>query len=298
MLIPPSVATRLHTGSAAGRWHVSLEAWQAALAASAGRAFEGRDATPADVERYLRGLHLDDLALAVACAAGHDEAWQHFVLTYRPVLYRAAAAIAPGGDARDLADGLHADLFGLGGTDGVRRSLFRYFHGRSSLATWLRSVLAQRHIDRVRARRQSEPLPETVDGEDALPDARPAPDPDRFRFLTLMRLVLTAALGRLESRDRLRLACYYAQQMTLAQIGRLLGEHEATVSRHLTRTRGLIRTWVEESLRHEHHLGNAEITECFRSVAADAGPIDLGELLGAADGKNRPADRSKSGGSE
>lgn len=206
---------------------------------------------------------------------------------------RAADAIAPGGGARDLADGLHADLFGLGNADGVRRSLFRYFHGRSSLATWLRSVLAQRHVDRLRSERRTEPLPQTLDGEDALPDRRPAPDPDRLRFLSLMHLVLTAALGRLESRDRLRLACYHAQQMTLAQVGRLLGEHEATVSRHLTRTRALIRSWVEEQLRVEHHLDDARITECFRSVAADTGDMDLRDLLGAEAGKIPLADRSK-----
>ena len=294
MVIPEALRTRLHTEAGAGRWHVSPDAWHTALAASVTRAFDGRHPSPADVERYLRGLHLDDRALAVGCAAGDEEAWQHFVLTFRPVLYRAAAAIAPGGDARDLADGLYAELFGLGGTDGARRSLFRYFHGRSSLSTWLRSVLAQRHVDRLRVQRRIEPLPETVDGEDALPDTRPLPDPDRLRFLALMRLVLTAALGRLESRDRLRLACYHAQQMTLSQIGRLLGEHEATVSRHLTRTRGLIRTWVEECLRDEHHLDDARITECFRSVAADSGPLDLRELLGG-DGKNRPADRSHEG---
>ncbi|MEQ1731540.1 MAG: sigma-70 family RNA polymerase sigma factor [Vicinamibacterales bacterium] len=296
MLIPHALTTRLHTESGAARWQVSQDTWRAALSASASKAFEGRDASSADLERYLRGLHLEDLALAVGCAAGDDEAWQHFVLTFRPVLYRAAGAIGTGGDARDLADGLHAELFGLGGADGVRRSLFRYFHGRSSLSTWLRSVLAQRHIDGVRVRRRTEPLPETADGDDALADTRPAPDPDRHRFLTLMRVALAAALGRLESRDRLRLACYYSQQMTLAQIGRLLGEHEATVSRHLSRTRGLIRSWVEGQLRSEHQLDDARITECFRSVAADTGPMDLQELLGTGDGKNLPVDRSSGGG--
>ena len=39
------------------------------------------------------------------------------------------------------------------------------------------------------------------------------------------------ALGRLPARDRLRLACYYAQGLTLAQIGRTLREHEATTSK-------------------------------------------------------------------
>ncbi len=296
-MIPPSLAARLHSQAGAGRWHVSQGDWEVALSTSATRVFAAKEASPAEIGRYLEGLHLENLALAVACAAGDDNAWQHFVLSFRPVLYRAAGAVAPGGNARDLADGLHAELFGLGGADGVRRSLFRYFHGRSSLATWLRSVLAQRHVDGLRVQRRTEPLPETVDGEDALPDNRPAPNPDRLRFLGLMRVVLTAALARLESRDRLRMACYYAQQLTLAQIGRLLGEHEGTVSRHLTRTRGLIRTWAEDRLRLDHHLDEAQITECFRCVVADTGPMDLRELLGTGDGKNPLADRSKERGS-
>ena len=52
-----------------------------------------------------------------------------------------------------------------------------------------------------------------------------------------MREVLGSVIAALEPRDRLRLGCYYAQEMTLAQIGRLIGEHEASVSRHLARIR-------------------------------------------------------------
>ena len=80
---------------------------------------------------------------------------------HRPGLYRAADAIAPGGNGRELADSLYADLFGLQSQGGERRSLFRYFHGRSSLATWLRAVLAQRHVDGIRTGRRFEPLAET-----------------------------------------------------------------------------------------------------------------------------------------
>ena len=79
------------------------------------------------------------------------------------------------------------------------------------------------------------------------------------------------------------MACYYAQQMTLAQVGRLLGEHEATVSRQLSKTRAAIRAGVEQCLRTEHGLGEAEIAECFASLAADAGPLDLTELLPTAE---------------
>ncbi len=55
---------------------------------------------------------------------------------------------------------LYADLFGLRDRDRERQSLFRYYHGRSSLTTWLRAVLAQRHVDRLRASRRTEPLPD------------------------------------------------------------------------------------------------------------------------------------------
>ena len=94
----------------------------------------------------LDKLHLEDLALACGCAVGDEGAWEHFIREQRPTLYRAADALDPGGGARELADSIYGELF--------ERSLFRYFHGRSSLATWLRAVLAQRHVDRLRAGRR------------------------------------------------------------------------------------------------------------------------------------------------
>ena len=108
----------------------------------------------------LESLRLEDLALACACAEGNAAAWDHFVLEYRPVLYRSADAMDSSGGARELADSLYADLFGLPAEGDERRSLFRYFHGRSSLATWLRAVLAQRQVDRARAAAKTAPLPD------------------------------------------------------------------------------------------------------------------------------------------
>jgi hypothetical protein len=74
--------------------------------------------------------------------------------------------------------------------------------------------------------------------------------------------------------------CYYAQQMTLAEIGRLMHEHEATVSRNLARVRQTIRIRMEEQLRAEAHLEHDEIRKAFEWAIEDAGPLDLGELLG------------------
>jgi RNA polymerase sigma-70 factor, ECF subfamily len=281
--VDASLARRLHRRAHADRWDLPTERFAQSLATSAGRAFAGASPTSIDVERYLEALHLEDLALATACVLGHEGAWQHFIEQHRPILYRAAQAIDPGGGARELADSLYADLFGLEERDGVRQSLFRYFHGRSSLATWLRAVLAQRHVDRLRADRRTEPLP---DEESAAAIARSpdSPDLDRSRSVTLIGRALDRALGRLAPRDRLRLACYYAQDLTLAEIGRLMREHESTVSRHLEKARRAVRADMLHQLRAEAQLDEDEIRRCFECAIADPGPMNVARML-AAGGK-------------
>jgi RNA polymerase sigma factor (sigma-70 family) len=233
-----------------------------------------------------------DLELARQCADGDERAWERFVLEYRPILYRAADALDPSGGARDLADSLYADLFS--------KSLFRYFQGRSSLATWLRAVLSQRYVDRIRANRRLEPLPDeerTIERADVRHYESPrnaTPDPDRDRHQRLLQDALSHAVTSLNPKDRLRLGCYYAQGLTLAETGRILREHEATVSRHLARTRQAIRGEVERRLRDEEGLSDGQISECFAAVSADAGPIDLDRMLATpADRKETAPDRSR-----
>jgi len=279
--VSPSQAERLHEKSSASRWDVPVARFHETLEASVAHAFAGKSASSRDIDRYLESLHLDDLALACACASAHEAAWEHFVREYRPVLYRSADAIDPGGGARDVADSLYAELFGVRDrSDQPRQSLFRYFHGRSSLATWLRAVLSQRYVDRLRAGRRLEPLPDHDSSTLESPAPEP-PDPDRPGHVAAMQDALAAAIAALPPRDRLRLAYYYGQDLTLAEIGRLLKEHEATVSRHLARTRQTIRDAVLRCLREEHRLDDDAVAQCFESVTADAGSLDLAEVLGA-----------------
>lgn len=231
--------------------------------------------------------HEKDLELARACQRGDEAAWDRFVAEYRPILYRSADAIDPSGGAREVADSLYAELYGLKQSDGKRKSLFAYFQGRSSLATWLRAILAQRYVDRIRGTRRLEEL-----ADDHAARSSP-PSVDRGRYSAAMEDALAAAVAVLEPRDRLRLGCYYSQEMALVQIGRLTHESEATVSRQLARTRRAIRESVERHLRDRSGFGDAEIRECFAAVVEDTGELDLAALLGAR--KNSVADRSKAG---
>lgn len=273
-----TLVERLHRRAKAGQWRLTVDRFGAALAASAESALGAFAPSRKEIEKYLHSLRLEDLALACACADGDEEAWEHFVREVRPTLYRAAGALDPTGGARDIADSIYADLYGLQERDGVRRSLLRYFHGRSSIATWVRSVLAQRYVDRVRAAKRVEPLGDENEGGLVLSVPCSPPDPDRGRYIESIRHAFGRALAALAPRERLRLACYYEQQLTLAQTGRVLREHEATVSRQLARTRRTIRADVERQLR-DLGFSADELQAAFDSVVQDTGPIDLGEML-------------------
>ena len=284
----------------AARWGVTRARFAQALCRSVEHRFRGANPTDEEVATYLESLHAEDLALACACSDGNEQAWECFMQNYRQDLYAAARAItghAGAGEARarDLADSLYAELYGLEsrrfGTEARRCSLFDYFHGRSRLSTWLRAVLAQRHIDALRTGQHTESLEEREDAEALRSRGRDAtPDPDRSRYVALLQAALLEALAALSPRDRLRLAYYYVQELTLAQIGRIFGEHEATASRHLDRTRRDLRQQVERTLREgcvsvggaasPSKLSDAQIRLCFE-YALEEWPFDLTRALSA-----------------
>jgi RNA polymerase sigma factor (sigma-70 family) len=299
----------LYCDSSSAAWQLTRAQFLAAAERSVAKRFADSPIDRDRLEEYLRSLHIDDLVLATACMQGSEPAWEHFVSTYRGYLRASAGVITKGSrsgtDAEELADSLFAELFGL--VDGKRgeASLFRYFHGRSSLKTWLRALLAQRHIDRIRQTRRFESL-EREDGEEqkVIPSevvAKPEMDPHRADYLRCFGLALMECLGGLEATDRQRLELYYARQKTLAEIGRALGEHESSVSRNLERIRRELRAKVEECLRAGRPGSNssgslapmseAEILRCFQYAAEDA-PIDFRQMFPETPG-SKPAPARK-----
>jgi RNA polymerase sigma-70 factor (ECF subfamily) len=253
----------LHVRASAARWNVSCEEFATALYRSAAHHLAAAPGETA--EKYFGALHLEDLALACALRKGSAPAWEQFVSEYRPILRAAARAIVgQGGEerARELADSLYAELYGLDRKGGERKSsLLDYFHGRSKLSTWLRAVLAQRHVDGLRDSRRTQPVDGRPgggpdDGRDRGPagrnrgngQANPAmeeTDPDRARLLPRLAGAVAQALAALPAADRLLLLLYYVQGLRLAQIAGMLGTHEATASRRLQKIRAELRQRVE-----------------------------------------------------
>ena len=298
-----SLVEKLYAESQAARWGLTLERLALALERSATKRFADAAPPRQKLEDYLAGLHLEDLALATACAAGCEAAWEHFFATYRQYLYSAAAAITrrPLGDAYacEFADSLYATLYGRETALG-RVSLFHHFHGRSKLSTWLRAVLAQRYIDVLRQEKRLESLEDNDGFEKVLApkhktDWEPS-DPRRARYLQLLAAALKQAIASLDPLDRTRLISYYLNDLTLAEIGKAMNEHEATVSRKLERVRLELKDRVVAILKsgcvakdgpqaqsgapRQPGLDDAQIQLCFE-YATEAWSFDFSQLLEA-----------------
>jgi len=194
----------------------------------------GTVATRQQQAEFFCGLRMNDLVLARACAAGKERAWEHFIAQHRQPLIRAAIAIT-GSETlgRDLADQLYAELFGLNAREGQRRCPLLSYRGRGSLMGWLRTTLAQRHVDHHRRNRRLKPLDDPMEELDA-PAAGAPPDTPAAEISHLERAI-ERALEERSPEERFLLAAYYLDEQTLLQIAQVLGVHEATASRKLRR---------------------------------------------------------------
>jgi RNA polymerase sigma-70 factor (ECF subfamily) len=213
---------------------------------------------------FLRSLRLEDLALATACALGRELAWQRFVHLYSTPLTHAAIAITGSGTlGHDLADSLYPELYGLREVEGQRRSPLASYSGRGSLLGWLRTTLAQRHVDHHRRTHRESPL-------DALDAPAPQPDPIPVAAeLTSLTRAITITLESVSAEERYLLCSYFLDRQPLAQIGRVLHVHEATISRRLKH----LLTDLRKRLL--HHLQAGGLSKRAAEEALGNDPRDL-----------------------
>ena len=189
----------------------------------------GADA--AEIRELCVSLRVEELVLTRACAAGHERAWEAFLLRYREKLYDIARGITREDSAgRELADSLYADLYGTTLREGGRVSKLASYTGRGSLEGWLRTVLAQEYVNRYRRQKRLVSLDEET--EKGTPFVAAAATPLSVADSRLQSAT-DEALAALSAEDRFILASYYLDQRTLAEIARTLAVHESTISRKL-----------------------------------------------------------------
>lgn len=256
------------------------------------------------VREMLDSLNLEDLCLAVACAKGDEAAWTYFFQDYRSYLVNIARAMTQdAGAAEQLADSTFAELYGLRESNGARVSKFSFYSGRGSLRGWLRAVVFQLSAD---SHRQSSRFVQTEEPEDMDRLVQNASTIDRApatelgfigeRYRAAVKDALGRAIAELEPRERLLLAYYYYDELTLREIGRMFEVHEATISRWLTKVQKRLRKLVEKSLARDHGFNRREVSEAIE-LAAEKMDINVREYLyeAAPERERDPAAKSAEG---
>jgi RNA polymerase sigma-70 factor, ECF subfamily len=265
---PPELATiagELHAKCAAEQFGLSCDDL-ARILGEVTKKYLGA-AGPAQLRVFCTSLKIEELVLARACAAGNERAWEVFMVRYREKLYDIGLHIArEDSAARELSDSLYADLYGTVMRNGERVSKLSSYTGRGSLEGWLRTVMAQEHVNRYRRQKRMVSLDEETEegAQFATPDPEPAQAVD-----ARLESVTDEVLGALAADERFILAAYYLDGRTLAEIARMLSVHESTISRKLDK--------VVKSLRKQVLAGLAR-KGMSRRQAEEALAIDVRDI--------------------
>jgi RNA polymerase sigma-70 factor (ECF subfamily) len=228
-------------------------------------------ASPNEAADFCGALRLEELVLARGCAAGNERAWQDFISRYRNKLHAMALHITrDAAHAAELADSLFADLYGVNTRDEVRHSKLVFYTARGSLEGWLRTVMAQEFINRYRKQKRVVSLDEQEEEGTQFVALNPQPV---IASDARLEAATDEALAELSSEDRYVLAAYHLDGRTLAEIARVLGLHESSISRRLDRVTTTLRKRILACLR-ERGMSHAQAKEALETDVRDV-QLDL-----------------------
>ncbi|MFN2491366.1 MAG: RNA polymerase sigma factor [Pyrinomonadaceae bacterium] len=240
------------------------------------------EASRNEIRDFINNLQADDLCLIVACEQGNEKAWNDLVERFSTTVRSAARAASSNEEsAEDLSQSIWAELYGLRTReDGKPTGKLAYYSGRGSLAGWLRAVVAQLAVDQ--HRKQSRFVQTEEDGafdrmlqqnhnEDTSLGPRGVADPEAELSEKLagaeLQKALSASIKQLSAEDRLLIKLYYFDDLRLREAGALLGVHEATASRRLTRIHADLRQRVQTTLIEEKGWTKPETERAFSVIA-------------------------------
>jgi RNA polymerase sigma factor (sigma-70 family) len=123
-------------------------------------------------------------------------------------------------------------------------------------------------VDHYRRSRDTIPI---EDVERAVHERRAESGPLADRYVIAARQAVSQALTELDSDQKLVLAYYYFDEMTLKQIGQLYGVHEATASRWVSRAQTTVRKAVERILKRDFGFNPSQVEACLASAARGEG---------------------------
>lgn len=219
--------------------------------------------TTEEIEQFLNELQIQDLYLAIACAAGSERAWWEFDQQHRGYLERVARHLASSDvNAEEVVDSVYVELYGTRIVDGVRQSKFATYTGRGSLRGWLRTIVWHALVDLHRASHDEvslDEMTETVgEGHAQTKFLQPTPGGEsemldeivRERYRQATNNALNLAFSQLDDHEKLLLLFYHVEGMKLREISRLVEVPESP-----------LRNWFQRRSSQREKLPQARVHE-------------------------------------
>ena len=174
---------------------------------------------------------LDERDLISRARTGDGEAFEEIFALHGETLYRAAYAILRGPE--DAEDALQEVIVKV--LSGLRR-----FDSRRPLLPWLRRIMVNECLSRLRRRRDFQPL------SDDLPSARGSPHAATEDAETIRQV--RDALAGLPARQRIAITLFSLDGMDLRDTAHAMRCSVGTVKAHLHRARQKLRIELEDLL--------------------------------------------------
>lgn len=169
-----------------------------------------------------------DATLIERTLSGDEAAYATLIERYQRKIYRVALAIVRD---QSQADVITHETF--------VQAYFRLksFEGRSELETWLTRIAVNKCRDALRSRKfVSLTAISAEDGDEvAIDPADESPDAERQLFAKQIRHLIDEAIETLSAQQKMIFRLRHFEEMSMEQIGEVLGLHAGTVRAHLFR---------------------------------------------------------------
>lgn len=249
--------------------HISVdeETYAAELARRLGPA-----ATPA----LLARLRADHVHLAIACAAGHNDAIRVFERDFLDEVDACARRMRARDDQADEVRGyLHRTLFV---SEPGRTAALLEYSGRGDLRSYLR-VIATRELVRVIDGGKKEVA---IAEESFLDKLSPVTDPEagylREAYRADVDIAMRIALGKLPAESRAILRYSLIDNWSIDRIAKLYGIHRATAARRVSAARDELGEQIRIELAARLAIPVEEVDSVVRMVQSQV-DVSLSRLL-------------------
>jgi RNA polymerase sigma-70 factor (ECF subfamily) len=272
---PAELDRRLETLFGRGRAaHPSLAVPEEAFVAQLARAAAKLTSDGPTLEQ----LSIEDLYLACACVAGAPGAVGAFDARCGAKLQAAVAGHTKSEEERREMEQRLRHLLLVG--DGEAPPHLATYGGQGPLERWVAVVAQRRIVTAIRSEQAERRAREGAAQEAAALETVLHPEVAFLKdnYKTAFERAMTAALAKLEERERMLLKLHLVNGVSVAQIGQMYGVAQSTASRWLADARDTVSTAVTEFMREHAGLKASELSSLAGLVASQLN-LSMSRLL-------------------